>query len=148
MIEIKERLNVSAKDFFSKIEESVIYDIEQSMGKKMVVSDIRNGFKYTKNLKNKLGGRGEVEVVITHFASPKMYSANFKSASGVNTICYIIDEIDDENIDVIYKEEFVGKTGTANLNFKIMNFFYKKRSRKRASKRIRYIESYIKSNKE
>lgn len=148
MIEIKERLNVSAEDFFSKIEESVIYDIEQSTGKKMVASDIRNGFKYTKNLKNKLGGRGEVDVVITQFVSPKMYSADFKYASGINTICYIIDKIDDENIDVVYKEEFVGKTNTANLNFKIMNFFYKRRSRKKASKRIRSIELYIKSNKE
>ena len=33
MIEVKERLNVSAKDFFSKIEESVVYDIEKSTGK-------------------------------------------------------------------------------------------------------------------
>ena len=56
MIEVKERLNVSAKDFFSKIEESVIYDIEKSTGKKLVPRDIYNGFKYTKNLKNYFSG--------------------------------------------------------------------------------------------
>ena len=72
MIEVKERLNVSAKDFFSKLEESVIYDIEKSTGKKLVPRDIYNGFKYTKNLKNKLGRRGEVDVIITHFVSPKL----------------------------------------------------------------------------
>lgn len=148
MIEVKERLNVSARDFFSKIEESVIYDIEQSTGKKLVVRDIYNGFKYKKNLKNKLGRRGEVDVIITHFVSPRLYSASFKSAMGVNTICYNIEEVDDENIDVIYKEEFIGKTNTADLNFKVMNFFYKKRSKKRAIRLIRSIEAYIKSNKE
>ncbi len=148
MIEVKERLNVSAKDFFSKIEESVIYDIEKSTGKKLVPRDIYNGFKYTKNLKNKLGRRGEVDVTITHFVSPKLYGANFKSAMGINTIYYNIEEVDDENIDVIYKEEFIGKTNSMDLNFKIMNFFYKKRSKKRAIRLIKSIETYIKSNKE
>ena len=67
---------------------------------------------------------------------------------GINTIYYNIEEVDDENIDVIYKEEFIGKTNSMDLNFKIMNFFYKKRSKKRAIRLIKSIETYIKSNKE
>lgn len=49
---------------------------------------------------------------------------------------------------MLYKEEFIGKTNSMDLNFKIMNFFYKKRSKKRAIRLIKSIETYIKSNKE
>ncbi len=49
---------------------------------------------------------------------------------GINTIYYNIEEVDDENIDVIYKEEFIGKTNSMDLNFKIMNFSTRKDQRK------------------
>lgn len=146
MIEVKERLNVSIKDFFSKIEESVIYDIEQATGKKMIAKDIKKGFKYTKRMKNKLGRKGEVDITISKFVSPIAYGADFKSAQGINKIEYLIEELEPECIEVTYREEFLGNTNSANWNFKLMNFFYKRRAVRRARRMLKAIEEYIQNN--
>ncbi len=146
MIEVKEKLYVDIQDFFHKIEESVIYDIEQSTGKKMIAKDIKKGFRYTKKMKNKLGRKGDVDIVISKFVSPISYAAEFKSAQGINKIEYLIEEVESKCIDVTYREDFLGYTSSANWNFKLINFFYKRRATKRARRMLKAIEHYIQNN--
>lgn len=143
MIEVKERLYVDVNEFFNQLETSIAYDIEQATGKKIKPY---KGYKYKKVMKNKVGRKGEVEVVITDLTPPKCYSASFKSINGINKISYIIEEIEEYCIDVTYREEFEGNTKAVDTNFKLMQFFYKRRARKRASKILRAMESYLRQN--
>ena len=143
MIEVKERLYVQPEDFFQKIEESIVYDIEQSVGKKIKPY---KGYKYKKKMKSKVGKKGNVEILITEFKYPSNYSAEFKSLTGVNKISYAIDKIEDYCIEVTYNESFEGKSKSYNLNFKLMNFFYKRKAKKRAHRMLKAIESYLQSN--
>lgn len=140
MVEVKERVYVSEVDFFKKIEESISYDIEQSVGKKIKPY---KGYKYTKKMKSKMGRKGNVEILIKEFKPPICYSASFKSLNGINEISYTIDKIEDYCIDVIYKESFQGNKTSYNLNYKLMNFFYKNRAKKRARRMIKAIEAYL-----
>ena len=73
-------------------------------------------------------------------------SASFKSINGINKISYTIEEIEEYCIDVTYCEEFEGNSKSIDMNFKFMQFFYKRRAKKRASKILRAIESYLRQN--
>ncbi|MEG0736235.1 MAG: hypothetical protein RR441_05165, partial [Longicatena sp.] len=50
-------------------------------------------------------------------------------------------------IGVTYKEDFMGTTKSKDLNFKLVNLFYKKKARKRAVKLLRAIEKYVQEEK-
>lgn len=97
-------------------------------------------------MKNKLGRKGDVEVFITKFKFPIIYSAEFKSINGINKINYTINEIGENFIEVIYSEDFEGSTKSLDMNFKLMKFFYKRSAKKRAIRMLKKIESYINQN--
>lgn len=133
-------MRVSAKKFFEQIEKSISYDIEQSIGKNIVPYE---GFRYKKIMKNKLGSKGYVEILIKDFKYSEIYVAEFKSVSGINEISYDIKELEENYIEVTYIERFIGKTKMLNANFNFMNFLYKRRAKKLAIKMLKSIESHI-----
>lgn len=97
-------------------------------------------------MKNKIGRKGDVEIFITKFQSPVAYSAEFKSVNGINKISYIINEVGENSIEVLYFEDFEGNTKFLDMNFKLMKFFYKRSAKKRAVRMLKKIESYINQN--
>ncbi len=146
MIEVKERLNVNQNKFFNKISESVCYDIEKATGKKINPGSLYKGYKYKKIMKNKMGRKGKVEIIITDFKYPVAYGAKFKSINGINKINYKIHKINDDTIEVTYTEDFSGNTNSININFKFVSFFYKRKAKKRAKKMLKDIELYLLQN--
>lgn len=146
MVEVNEKLYVSAEAFFTQIAESVAYDICEATGKKVRPKQLHKGYTYHKKLKNKVGRKGDVKVVITDFTVPSSYCAEFHSYGGVNKLGYRIEKIDTDCIGVTYMEDFVGNTKMANMNFKIMNAIYKKRAKKKAIRMLRGMEEYIQEN--
>lgn len=146
MVEVNERLYVSAEDFFTQIAESIAYDIKESTGKNIRTSQLHKGYSYTKTLKNKVGRQGNVKVTIAEFEYPKSYVAQFKSSTGVNMISYQIEVLDEDSIGVSYKESFEGDTKTHDANFKLVSFFYNRKAKKRAKNMLRSLEKYIKAN--
>lgn len=142
MVEVNELLHVSAEDFFAQIAKSVAYDAQESTGKKVRPSHLRKGFSYTKKMKNKTGKKGEVLVTITEYKVPVCYKAKFESFSGINTISYEIEALED-GIGVSYKEDFSSDSKATNLNGKLVGALYKNRAKKKAVKLLRSIENYI-----
>lgn len=147
-MEVNLDLDVNKEEFFEFIYESIIKDIEESTGKKLSKEDIIQGYKYDKNLKNKLGRAGNVEVTILEFVPYKKYVAEFKSNQGKNIISYEINNLNNEKINVTYFEDYIAPDKLKDWNFKLMNFFYKKKSMKRAESILKNIERYIKNKKE
>lgn len=143
MIKVEEKLNVTADAFFEKIAESIAYDITSSTGKNIRPKQLRKGYSYTKEMKNKMRQEGKVKVTITDYEVPRIYAAKFESSQGTNTISYEVEVLDEEHIGVTYIEDFFGVTQTKSTNFKLMSAFYKRSGRKKAVTLLRSIETCI-----
>lgn len=146
-MEINQKLNVEAKEFFDALAYSAAYDVSRATGKKVNQDQLYSGCRYKKKLKNKLGQDGEVEVKIRRFESPSCYEAQFRSSQGVNVILYEIEDDKNGSIMVHYKEEFEGASGAKALNYKLVSWFYRRSFKKRASRMLLSMESYIKGQR-
>lgn len=142
-MEVSEKLYVTAEEFWNTLEVSLAYDITQATGKNVRPKQIKKGYSYTKNLKNKMKRQGSVKVTITEYEEPKKYAAKFESGQGINYISYEIEQLDEEHIGVTYSEGFDGASGTKKVNFKVMSFFYNRGAKKKAIRLLRAIEKSI-----
>lgn len=144
-MQINEMLYVDADAFFDQLSREVIYDINVSTNKNVREKQIKKGYSYYKQMKNKIGRKGDVKVTITEFERPRIYSAKFESATGINYMSFEIEQLDKPNtIGVTYTEEFDGATTSKSLNHKTAMFLYNRKSEKNARKRLRKMEEYLK----
>lgn len=141
-MELVKQMKGNIQDFFDKVEQSLLDDIEQSTGNKVDTSQIVKGFTYSKKLTSQLGKTGKVKVIINEYDRPTIYSASFISAQGENILSYETKEIDDNRFEVKYKEEFKG-SWHGNLNYKLMSLLYKRSSLKKANMLLSNIEAMI-----
>ncbi len=146
-MEINVELYATKEEFFDFLTRSILQDIQQSTKKELVKEQIVNNYSYRKKLKNKLGREGDVNVKILEFKPDENYRAMFKSNNGENIISYHVTPIDEQKINVNYKEEYVEADKIKGLNYKLINIFYKKRSEKNARKMIKKIEYFIEKNR-
>lgn len=142
-MEVIQKLNVGAKEFFDALAASVACDITRATGNTVNPNQLYSGLRYQKKLKNKIGQEACVDVVIRQFVSPCCYEAGFATAHGTNVIIYEIEDSKDGNIMVHYREEFEGKSSTYSLNHKIVSWFYQKKAKKRISRMLSAMASFI-----
>lgn len=145
---IKQRLNVSGKEFFDFIALSVLNDAKESFDDTLTIEDIVEGFSYTKSLVNKVGQKGNTTVKIQEFDLDKCYEAVFESQQGQNILRYEIVILNDQEVEVSYTEDFIAADTIKKWNFDLVNFFYKKKAQKRAEIMLKNIENYIIQNRE
>jgi hypothetical protein len=143
-MEVNQKLNVEAKEFFDALASSVAYDVSQATGKKVNPDQIYSGFRYKKKMKNKIGQDNHVDVVIKQFVSPSCYEAKFRTSQGTNVIFYEIEDSKDGSIMVHYREGFEGENTSNSLNYKLVSWFYQRGSKKRISRMLSSMESFIK----
>ena len=105
-MEIREKLRVTAEEFFSQMMVSVLYDIKSATGRDVKREQIHKGYHYTKKMKNKVGREGDVRITVTEYDPPYRYSASFDSASGTNRIEYRLEEAPESGIEVFYLEDY------------------------------------------
>lgn len=146
-MEVKQKLSVSAKDFFDALATSIAYDVSQAVGKKVSPTQLYPGYRYKKKMKNKVKREGDVDVVIKQFQPPECYEARFRSAQGTNIITYKIEDCKDGNIIVHYSEGFEGGSTAKSLNYKLMSWLYVRGAKKRISRMLLSMEGYIKEHK-
>lgn len=147
MVEVQEKLYVSAEDFFNCVAESVAYDISDITGKKTRVKQLHKGLTYTKVMKNKVKRKGNVSITLTEWNPPYVYEAVFESVTGKNYLSYRVEDLEDGYIGVTYKENFEGASSSKDLNFKFVNLFYKRKAKRRAVTMLRAIEKYVQEEK-
>ncbi|MGO1368484.1 MAG: DUF3284 domain-containing protein [Senegalia sp. (in: firmicutes)] len=140
-------LQVSKEEFFDFLYNSVIKDVKESTGKDLSKEDIVEGFKYEKILKTRVGELGEIKISLVEFNLYKKYKARYESKQGENIIEYDVNSLSDEKIKVIYREKYIAPDMIKALNFKIANFFNKKKTMQKAKNLLKNIESYIINNR-
>lgn len=148
MVEVNEILNVSAKDFFDAITESVVYDACQATGKNIRKSQLKKGFSYSKKIKNSFGKKEDSKVVIQEFEAPLIYKVKFEGSTGYDVMTYKIESLEDEKISVAYSEDFISEFKMEGKSSKMMEKLNNKRAQKRAKKLLKSIEAYIQNKQE
>lgn len=145
-MEIKIKLDVSAKSFFDLLSLSILHDIQLSVGDSFKIDDIIQNFTYKKKILNKFARPVEATVIINNFKSPSIYEATFSTTKGSNKISYIIEN-EEEGIIVKYSEVYFGINSFADLNHKFMSIFFKKANSKKIQNMLKMMEKYIIDNK-
>lgn len=144
MVQVEEKLDVTAEDFFERIADSVLYDIKDSVGKEISREELCKGYRYVKDMKNKVGRSGKVDIEITEYQPPLRYSAKFHSAGGTNRIEYEIEKLEEGRIQVRYTEDYDGNSKSQEWNYRIIGALYKRKAKKRMADMLHGIEAYIK----
>lgn len=141
-MEIIRKMNVSLQQMDDSITKMVLEDIKNATGKKVKSSDIGAGYKYQKELNNKMGKTGKVTTRIDVLKSG-FYQASFESVQGTNTLSYDYKAIDDHSIELTYTEEFLTISSAKQMNYRLMNFLYKRSNKKRINLMLDQLEQYI-----
>lgn len=142
MIQVREKLQVNAEQFFKQLGESVAYDISETIGKEFRIEQIHEGYRYQKQMKNKMGMKGNVEVHIVSWKPCYCYEVEFFSFNGVNRLKYEIEDVE-EGIYVNYMESFEGKSKMLDWNFKIVSGFMRYNTKRRIKRLLHAIEKHL-----
>lgn len=145
-MEVIRTLDITMDEMDAFIQEMVLKDIYQATGKKIKKGEVHPGYKYHKKLKGRNGREGKVVTKIEQLTSGN-YSVSFSSSQGKNYLSYCYDEDDDKKVKLCYKESYDAKTKLQALNYKIMNFFYRKSNLKRIRLTLAQIEHLIQENR-
>ncbi|MFI3227776.1 MAG: DUF3284 domain-containing protein [Clostridia bacterium] len=144
-MQVTKKLNVSLDEFFDFVEKSIKYDIKNATGED--IDQVVQGYSYEKTLANALKQSGNVLTTIEKYERGSCYQSKVTSNQGFNYMTFDVAEIDDENVEVTYSEEFISHRKMNNLNYKFMLKLYKKRIDRRMNLLVENIELSIKQEK-
>lgn len=140
---INRTMNTNVEKLHTFITQMIVQDIENAKEcHNIKVSDIKEGYTYSKSILNKTGKEGIVKTRIETL-KPGSYEVSFTSSNGINYVEYNYKDIDDITIDLVYEERFESDAKTKSLNHSIMSWFYKRQNKKRAKALLNRIEYLI-----
>lgn len=142
-MEVSRVFEGSKEKMFSIFTNSILEDIKNFTDEDMTQFEIKEGYSYKKPLRSKIGKEGDIKVVIQKFDIPNIYEATFESAQGVNTLSYLLEEIDDTHFKLTYNENFVSEKKSNNLNFGLMSKLYKRSNKKQADLLLNQLEAMM-----
>ena len=146
-MEVEVKIKATSDELFTLLMDSVKHDVERATSQDISLEELVSGYTYKKNLTNKLGKEASATSILTKIEKPHIYEAEFTSSRGINRIAYHLDPIDDGYLKVNYREEYEPVNKNAEINFKIVNFFYKRSTRKRMTRMIQMMEAHIQNEK-
>ena len=97
-MKLKMKLNVSSSEFYNFLLENLKRELN--------VKKIEKGMKFKKELSSKFSQKVESSVELINIEENKEYSLVYKTSLGENIVKYLLNDIDDENLEVEYIEEY------------------------------------------
>lgn len=137
-MKISTELNVSDKEFFDVMAESLKQEIKLATKKDL---ELKEGLKYKKKSSQRKGIGSEITVHIKRFVPNKLYVATFNTVIDHTQITYKIEPLSDSKIKVIYEEDYENLSGKQVPAWK--QKMAEKQSGKKAKKMFKEIEKYI-----
>ena len=138
-MKLKMKLNVSSSEFYNFLLENLKRELN--------VKKIEKGMKFKKELSSKFSQKVESSVELINIEENKEYSLVYKTSLGENIVKYLLNDIDDENLEVEYIEEYYTDSFWNKYNNMIVEFlmlYFLKKKKKRV---LKQIEEYIKNNR-
>ena len=138
-MKLKIKLNVSSSEFYNFLLENLKRELN--------VKKIEKGMKFKKELSSKFSQKVESSVELINLEENKEYSLVYKTSLGENIVKYLLNDIDDENLEVEYIEEYYTDSFWNKYNNMIVEFLMSYFLKKKKKRVLKQIEEYIKSNR-
>lgn len=138
-MKLKMKLNVSSKEFYNFLLDNLKRELN--------IKKIEKGMKFKKDLKSKFSQKVESSVELINLEENKEYSLLYKTPLGENIVKYLLNDIDDENLEVEYIEEYYTDSFWNKYNNMIVEFLMSYFLKKKKKRVLKQIEEYIKSNR-
>ena len=138
-MKLKMKLNVSSSEFYNFLLENLKRELN--------VKKIEKGMKFKKELSSKFSQKVESSVELINIEENKEYSLVYKTSLGENIVKYLLNDIDDKNLEVEYIEEYYTDSFWNKYNNMIVEFLMSYFLKKKKKRVLKQIEEYIKSNR-
>ncbi len=138
-MKLKMKLNVSSSEFYNFLLENLKRELN--------VKKIEKGMKFKKELNSKFSQKVESSVELINTEENKEYSLVYKTSLGENIVKYLLNDIDDENLEVEYIEEYYTDSFWNKYNNMMVEFLMSYFLKKKKKRVLKQIEEYIKSNR-
>lgn len=138
-MKLKMKLNVSSSEFYNFLLDNLKRELN--------IKKIEKGIKFKKDLKSKFSQKVESSVELINLEENKEYSLLYKTPLGENIVKYLLNDIDDENLEVEYIEEYYTDSFWNKYNNMIVEFLMSYFLKKKKKRVLKQIEEYIKSNR-
>lgn len=138
-MKLKMKLNVSSSEFYNFLLDNLKRELN--------IKKIEKGMKFKKDLKSKFSQKVESSVELINLEENKEYSLLYKTPLGENIVKYLLNDIDDENLEVEYIEEYYTDSFWNKYNNMIVEFLMSYFLKKKKKRVLKQIEEYIKSNR-
>lgn len=138
-MKLKMKLNVSSSEFYNFLLDNLKRELN--------IKKIEKGMKFKKDLKSKFSQKVESSVELINIEENKEYSLLYKTPLGENIVKYLLNDIDDENLEVEYIEEYYTDSFWNKYNNMIVEFLMSYFLKKKKKRVLKQIEKYIKSNR-
>ena len=135
-------LNVTAEEFFAKVDEALLTDIATARGKKAKPSNLHEGFTYKKFLRGKADPVHAATVRIVAYDRPLTYRSSITTEQGESLMGYDVVS-SGEGIDVTYVEEFKAAGGLKSLFARVVAPFQALGARGRVRSQLQAMEGRI-----
>lgn len=138
-MKLKMKLNVSSSEFYNFLLDNLKRELN--------IKKIEKGMKFKKELSSKFSQKVESSVELINIEENKEYSLLYKTPLGENIVKYLLNDIDDENLEVEYIEEYYTDSFWNKYNNMIVEFLMSYFLKKKKKRVLKQIEEYIKSNR-
>ena len=138
-MKLKMKLNVSSSEFYNFLLENLKRELN--------VKKIEKGMKFKKELSSKFSQKVESSVELINIEENKEYSLVYKTSLGENIVKYLLNDMDDENLEVEYIEEYYTDSFWNKYNNMIVEFLMSYFLKKKKKRVLKQIEEYIKNNR-
>ncbi|WP_455515394.1 DUF3284 domain-containing protein [Pseudostreptobacillus sp.] len=138
-MKLKMKLNVSSSEFYNFLLENLKRELN--------VKKIEKGMKFKKELSSKFSQKVESSVELINIEENKEYSLVYKTSLGENIVKYLLNDIDNENLEVEYIEEYYTDSFWNKYNNMIVEFLMSYFLKKKKKRVLKQIEEYIKNNR-
>lgn len=138
-MKLKMKLNVSSSEFYNFLLENLKRELN--------IKKIEKGMKFKKELSSKFSQKVESSVELINLEENKEYSLVYKTSLGENIVKYLLNDIDDENLEVEYIEEYYTDSFWNKYNNMMVEFLMSYFLKKKKKRVLKQIEEYIKNNR-
>ena len=138
-MKLKMKLNVSSSEFYNFLLDNLKRELN--------IKKIEKGMKFKKELSSKFSQKVESSVELINIEENKEYSLVYKTSLGENIVKYLLNDIDDENLEVEYIEEYYTDSFWNKYNNMIVEFLMSYFLKKKKKRVLKQIEEYIKNNR-
>ena len=138
-MKLKIKLNVSSSEFYNFLLDNLKRELN--------VKKIEKGMKFKKELSSKFSQKVESSVELINLEENKEYSLVYKTSLGENIVKYLLNDIDDENLEVEYIEEYYTDSFWNKYNNMVVEFLMSYFLKKKKKRVLKQIEEYIKNNR-